>query len=108
MTTLNKIIIGAVAIVFLYLLWKLSRAKKALRDAPIDNKRRPFTLDEKGKVFEKTVLKHGKSQCWHCGKTEDLAIDHILPIEKGGNNSINNLQILCKTCNSSKRDRYEG
>lgn len=37
-----------------------------------------------------------------CGETNDLTIDHIKPLSKGGDNSIGNLQILCRKCNASK------
>jgi hypothetical protein len=49
------------------------------------------------KIFEK----HGK-QCLNCGSNKSLQLDHIIPIRKGGKNSLDNLQPLCKTCNAKK------
>lgn len=52
---------------------------------------------------------------WHLDlysiKEEELymyTIDHIHPKSKGGENKIENYQILCKTCNENKSDTIEG
>jgi len=43
------------------------------------------------------------NKCLCCGKENTkLAIDHIVPLKLGGVNSIENLQPLCKSCNSKK------
>lgn len=48
---------------------------------------------------------------WHCqicGKEltiENVTIDHIVPISKGGTNAIENLQPLCMRCNNIKSDK---
>ncbi|MBI1314788.1 hypothetical protein GC176_26130 [bacterium] len=43
-------------------------------------------------------------QCVICGATEYLEFDHIIPHSKGGATSVDNLQLLCRGCNSQKRD----
>jgi 5-methylcytosine-specific restriction endonuclease McrA len=40
--------------------------------------------------------------CLHCGTTTDLSIDHIHPRNRGGTDATENLQTLCKPCNSRK------
>ncbi len=43
--------------------------------------------------------------CRYCGRKLDinnLVIDHIVPMAKGGNSNIENLQVICKTSNSMK------
>ena len=48
------------------------------------------------------------NKCAHCGTTEALEIDHIKPISLGGTNTIDNVQPLCRRCNSSKGARFVG
>lgn len=43
--------------------------------------------------------------CLRCGATENLTRDHVVPLSRGGSNSIDNLQPLCGRCNSWKHTR---
>lgn len=43
--------------------------------------------------------------CWYCGKEMEpsqLTKDHVFPRIKGGKDCIDNIIMVCKTCNSSK------
>ena len=40
--------------------------------------------------------------CLCCGKKKKLTADHVVPLSKGGSDSIDNIQPLCQSCNSSK------
>ena len=43
--------------------------------------------------------------CWYCGReleSSRLTKDHVFPRSKGGNNAMDNIIMVCKTCNSSK------
>ena len=45
--------------------------------------------------------------CRWCDSDVDLTIDHIKPVSVGGTNEIENLQVLCHSCNSRKNSHYE-
>jgi len=53
------------------------------------------------KVRERILSKYNH-KCVECGSKKDLTIDHIIPVLLGGNNSDENLQVLCRSCNSCK------
>lgn len=40
--------------------------------------------------------------CVNCSSKDDLCVDHKMPESMGGDNSLSNLQTLCRSCNSSK------
>lgn len=44
-------------------------------------------------------------RCLACGQQGRLTVDHVVPLSAGGSNRIDNLQPLCKPCNSSKGDK---
>lgn len=48
---------------------------------------------------------HG-CRCLCCGETEKIELDHVIPVSLGGSNDVDNLQPLCRSCNSKKADRY--
>lgn len=41
-------------------------------------------------------------RCLCCGEHKKLTQDHVVPLSRGGSNSIDNIQPICQPCNSSK------
>jgi len=46
--------------------------------------------------------------CQHCGARAYLSVDHIHPESKGGDLTMDNLQTLCRSCNSRKGAKVAG
>ena len=45
-------------------------------------------------------------RCAYCGKkTDKLEMDHVVPVSKGGNHSIDNIVPACRFCNTSKSNK---
>ena len=57
-------------------------------------------ISNKGLRLE--VFSRDRKRCRHCGTSRDLTIDHIVPVRFGGDSSVDNLQTLCRSCNSRK------
>lgn len=55
------------------------------------------------KIRARIVIRDG-GMCQMCGNEGD-SVDHIVPRIQGGTDDDYNLQLLCRTCNSSKGGR---
>jgi len=51
------------------------------------------------------LLERYKHRCAMCGSTKRLERDHIIAISRGGDDSIENIQPLCRHCNNSKHNK---
>lgn len=83
---------------------------KALIQAWLEN--HPFFLSERTTFYQQRawielkarVLDHYGEKCMICGITETICVDHIIPrsVNSRFELDFDNLQVLCRSCNSSK------
>lgn len=53
-----------------------------------------------------SVFRRDRFRCVVCGRNDDLTVDHILPISKGGTDEEKNLQTMCQRCNLRKGNHF--
>ena len=63
---------------------------------------RPRTYYSRRKRKRIAAKSHGR--CALCAGTEELIIDHIIPLSKGGSDGDDNLRLLCGPCDAAKAD----
>lgn len=51
------------------------------------------------------VWRRDQGRCSRCSSRERLEYDHIIPIARGGSNTVRNIELLCETCNRVKGDK---
>jgi 5-methylcytosine-specific restriction endonuclease McrA len=74
----------------------------------INDNRRARKLAAEGRYTPEDVARITKAQkgrCACCKNRHKLTVDHIVPLSKGGSNWPSNLQMLCGSCNSAKKDK---
>lgn len=66
---------------------------------------RPVQIYRKKTISDKIRLKvfaRDFYKCKNCGINKNLSVDHIIPESKGRTLDLDNLQTLCRPCNSRK------
>lgn len=53
-------------------------------------------------IVRNRILTRGNNRCVKCERTEELEIDHIIPLSRGGKEDEDNMQVLCAKCNREK------
>lgn len=56
-------------------------------------------------AVKRIVWERDGGQCCQCNSTKNIEYDHKHPVSKGGNSDADNIQLLCRPCNRSKRTK---
>ncbi len=57
---------------------------------------------------KKNVMVRDGFVCAYCNSTDELTIDHVLPISRGGKSEFDNCVTACKACNAAKANKTCG
>ena len=76
------------------------RASSAIPEPVGERNRRVIPQDVKIAVSARDG-----GRCRKCGSTQQLHFDHVIPVSRGGVNSVANIQLLCGACNRAKGAR---
>lgn len=67
----------------------------------------PRSREPISKKLRKAVYERDHYRCVECGATDHLSLDHIIPWSLGGEDTMENLQTMCRSCNSRKGNRLD-
>ncbi len=84
------------------MIWKtaIGRANQTI----VEEKAEPTTRHIPRDVRQRVWQRYG-GRCAECSADQYLEFDHIVPVAKGGSNTDNNVQLLCRKCNVTKSDK---
>ena len=88
--------------VYKKLLRKISTLKSSLKRRSHEH---GVEFDITSRDLKVLFLSHYGKECRYCDKIlriNTIVCDHIVPISKDGPSTIENLQLICKSCNSRK------
>jgi len=85
--------------------YRMAKRVPAGRGVELWRIRRSDQRDHIPAHVRRTVFARDGHACLWCGAAADLTLDHIKPWSLGGPDTVENLRVLCRSCNSSRGAR---
>jgi 5-methylcytosine-specific restriction endonuclease McrA len=82
--------------------WRLNNKQ---RKGELEHRRRARKKDNGSYVVSPKDMRRLEGECFYCGSNENITMDHIIPISRGGTHGIGNLVPCCLHCNMKKNDK---
>lgn len=81
------------------------RCTPAVNRAHNADPNRAFHRTHEHKARRRRIFKRDGYKCVTCGSPEDLTLDYVVPLSKGGQRADANSATRCRSCNSAKGAR---
>lgn len=82
--------------------------RRAISAQRAHNRRARLRAVEYETIDRPAIIERDNSTCYLCGKVllpDEITLDHVIPISKGGSHTTNNIKVACLSCNCSKGNR---
>ena len=61
-----------------------------------------FRSSDAKRIWRSQIKLRDGNRCFYCGSSEELTIDHVRPLCKGGETNSHNCVTACRACNQAK------
>lgn len=78
---------------------ELTDLDTVLNDSPIASGDKELDNRLISQAVKDLVWNRDNGRCARCSSAENLDFGHVIPLSKGGSNTMRNVQVLCATCN---------
>lgn len=81
------------------------RTENPQRKNELEHRRRTRKQDNGVYAISPRDMRYLAGSCVYCGSLENITMDHVIPISRGGTHGIGNLVPCCLSCNTKKNDK---
>ncbi len=78
--------------------------RKFAGDHSVNRKQSRQQIPEEVRI---SVWRRDGGACAKCGSRERLEYDHIIPVSRGGSDTVRNIELLCEACNRRKSNHIQ-